>query len=278
MDFIFFIDRFPDLTKKSIDQGSIPTSAISLVNYFRSVFLLSNELRRENNILIYAINQFPESQESLIISIRGEKLRFLSPDERSTLFLFNNIIKIAQGNTHKKIDQRAIRQFAAGDFSLSTPGIRFKKGKITDVFEELSRIRLNSNIDESCRQKKHSFLVLMDHSKPDFSTVFLSDILTYIETKTKQQITINVKIEDIIPIIDQNSIILEVIGGSEEIHVLNENDKEHIFSFIQKNSYNLILQKNPVKDKKLFPWEQIILVQSLLDNKIDVKNSIEAIK
>jgi hypothetical protein len=268
MDFIFFVDRFPDLDKKSIDQGVIPTTAIALANYFRSVFLLSNDIRKNNNIFIYAVNQFPSTNESLIIGFHGKKLRFLSPDERTTLLLFNNILKIAQGNTHKKLDQRAVRQFRNGEFSQSTPGVRFKKGKINDLFQELIKYREELSTTEKFINQNKSTIVFFDHEQDTSSNTLISDLKTFFDTNKIVPMKNETQLVEIVPLVDDNAILVDFLFLDDQIIKLNDKEKEEFISFIINNCNLLVRHADPEIDRGLFPSEQILVLESLLDNRV----------
>ena len=95
MDFILIIERLPLLTKKEINNGDYPSNLSEIVSVIRNVFLLSNNIRKENNLIIFCSDQFNQDCRSLIILLEGNKLRYIAPDERTTIFILQKVLGVA---------------------------------------------------------------------------------------------------------------------------------------------------------------------------------------
>lgn len=138
MIFILLIDKFPELPKSDINSGNTPFLGLKLVGFLRNIFLLSNKMRTGNTFYIYCSNQFENKNGGLIIKIKGKELRFISPDERTTLLVFDKINLIISNKTNKqKIYQEKIEIFNKNLWAQSTPGIDIKRGNFSEIITEL---------------------------------------------------------------------------------------------------------------------------------------------
>ncbi|MFW9874212.1 MAG: hypothetical protein ACFFG0_13995 [Candidatus Thorarchaeota archaeon] len=114
-------------TKKEIDEGLTPLKVYELCSSIRETFCLSYSFRKNNNLHVYF------HEENLLISLIGNKLRYLGPDERSQALLllkaFNTV-----GGTDVLKEMKMIK---------STPGIYVRK-----FLEESSFISYLKSITE----------------------------------------------------------------------------------------------------------------------------------
>lgn len=128
MDYLIIIDKFPTLIKKEINEGDIPKQSIEISSILHSIFLLSNQMRKDNNLNIICINHFDEPKnKTLLVQIKGNELRYLSPDERVTLLILQKIFMVVDGKSNKKIYRRTIQDFKIGNKVQTTPGIKIQK-------------------------------------------------------------------------------------------------------------------------------------------------------
>lgn len=134
MDVILSLDKFPILSKTEINNGNIPPNGIIISNFLRSIFLLSNTLLHENNLILYCSNQFSSPPKGLIIYFYGANLRYLAPDERETLFLLLKIHKIITGEGGKKQEKKESEKFQKMQKAQSTPGTYVIRGGWEDIW------------------------------------------------------------------------------------------------------------------------------------------------
>ena len=138
MDVILTLDKFPLLSKLTINQGKLPNSSILISNFLRSTFLLSNTLLHDNNLIVFCSNHFSSSPKGLIVSFYGKKLRYLAPDERGTLFLLLKICRIISGEGGKKQEKKEAEKFRQFLKAQSTPGIYLKRGDFNNIWDMYS--------------------------------------------------------------------------------------------------------------------------------------------
>ncbi len=83
MPFSFFLTfpALPRFTKKDVDECNIGDDAAALCDAIRAVFFLSRSIRKERTLwLSFAADR-------ALVMMAGDALRYLGPDERSTLML-----------------------------------------------------------------------------------------------------------------------------------------------------------------------------------------------
>ena len=141
MDVILFMNQFPSLSKSQINEGNIPRETLKIADFLRSIFLLSNSLLHENNLVIYCQNQFPKAPHGLTLFFSGKRIRYLSPDERGIVFLLYKIHKILSGVGGKKQEKREFVRFQQFEKAQSTPGIYLKRGESGDMWNLLNEDR-----------------------------------------------------------------------------------------------------------------------------------------
>lgn len=95
-----------------------------LLRCVNSAFFLSNDIRR--NVELYLVLQ-GEPDPPKTIHIRGDELKYLNPDERSTGALIRNALMT-------KLDKNNPAEL------MSTPGIYISRNSFTETLEKLSSI------------------------------------------------------------------------------------------------------------------------------------------
>ncbi len=118
MNFILFISQLPPFSKRDIDNGITPPLVYEIIEACRCAFFLSHAIRTDVN---FALNIL---QENLFLCYRGEKLRYLGPDERSQALLLGKAVDLG-------------RSLADGQSKISTPGLRVWKGGYQSTVSEL---------------------------------------------------------------------------------------------------------------------------------------------
>lgn len=109
--FLLLVNNITLYSKNDIDKGKTPFEIYKLCSCIRETFCLSYSIRKNNTLYLYFQN------EHLLIQFKGEKLRYLGPDERSQALLLKKAINLAK---HYK-------NLIYKDWMKSTPGI-FVKG------------------------------------------------------------------------------------------------------------------------------------------------------
>ncbi|OLS15852.1 MAG: hypothetical protein RBG13Loki_0523 [Promethearchaeota archaeon CR_4] len=118
MNFILFITRLPSFSKRDIDLGNTPPLVYEIIEACRCAFFLSHAIRTDVNFALILL------QDDLLILYRGEKLRYLGPDERSQALLLGKAMDIG-------------RFLTVGQSKQSTPGLRVWKGGWKSILSEL---------------------------------------------------------------------------------------------------------------------------------------------
>ncbi len=112
-------------------------------------FLVSHGIRKDVTLHLVI-------QDQLILTLRGERLRHLNPDERSTAALLREALRLAQ-----EIPPSAARE--------STPGILVHRGSLGSLLQQLSTMAAVFVLDENGVSIRHAALppnpafVLSDH-------------------------------------------------------------------------------------------------------------------
>ncbi len=109
MNFILFISQLPSFSKRDIDAGNTPPLVYEVIEACRCAFSLSHAIRADVNFALDIL------QENLFLLYRGERLRYLGPDERSQALLLGKAVDLG-------------RSLAIGQSKQSTPGIHVWKG------------------------------------------------------------------------------------------------------------------------------------------------------
>ncbi|MCP4764219.1 MAG: hypothetical protein GY870_20770 [archaeon] len=232
MDFILLLEKLPMISKKDVNEGKIPIIGSKIASFLRNIFLISNGIRKENNIYIYCAHQFEENLEnhSLLVNINGNFLRYLSPDERVTLLILQKIILVSQGTSNKKIYKNPIKKFKTGEWVQSTPGIKIKNG----YFDELINSFQSDNY------------VLFNIKKNRINGF----------TELKEISDIN----ELASSINEKSMIIFDLG-------MNESDLEEIFAKINNTKNKTIINfSNNINAQHFFDYDIIGMLQVLYEN------------
>ncbi len=110
MPFSFFLafPALPRFTKKDVDACDVGEDAAILCDAIRAVFFLSRSIRKERTLwLSFAADR-------TMIKMAGDTLRYLGPDERSTLMLVDKAAGVLRSNPHS--------------WTESTPGVVCRTG------------------------------------------------------------------------------------------------------------------------------------------------------
>jgi hypothetical protein len=94
MPFSFFLvfPALPRFTKKDVDACDIGEEAAILCDVIRAVYFLSRSIRKERTLwLSFAANR-------ALVRMAGDTLRYLGPDERSTLMLIDKAADVLKAN------------------------------------------------------------------------------------------------------------------------------------------------------------------------------------
>ena len=231
MDFILIIDKLPLLTKNEINKGKYSSNLSEITSVIRNVFLLSNGIRKDNNLILFCSDQFNQGCESLIILFEGNKLRYIAPDERTTIFILQKVLGVALELSTKKIYQKDIKKFKNNEWANSTPGISIKKGKFFEIWE------LN-NADTI-------LLLNFKLNKSEISEKVSRDVLSDLEN-------ISMKINN-------STAILLNLNNNYEF------SKER-FDKIRERFDKIIIFENKEFHNNFYIWEQICLLQTIKAN------------
>ena len=102
-----------EITKKDIDVCAITPEWAGVCDDIRSVFFLSRSMRKERDAWFY----FTRSR--VLVTFNGSTLRYLGPDERSTLMLFEKALATVAGARHSPQHEPDEPRWIE-----STPGVR----------------------------------------------------------------------------------------------------------------------------------------------------------
>jgi tRNA pseudouridine-54 N-methylase len=235
MDFILIIERLSSLTKKEINNGDYPSNLSEIASIIRNVFLLSNNIRKDNNLIIFCTDQFDKDCKSLIIFFKGNKLRYIAPDERTTIFILQKVLDVALDLSTKKIYQKDIKKFKNNEWANSTPGISIKRSKCSEIWElynAKTMLLLN-------------FKLKINGINEKVSRVKLSDL---------ENISMN---------IDNSTAILLNLNNNSEF------SKEEFDKIICPNTQHIIIFENKKFQNNFFIWEQIGILQTIKSNTSD---------
>ncbi|MFX0175007.1 MAG: hypothetical protein ACFE85_02100 [Candidatus Hodarchaeota archaeon] len=110
VNFLLLIKNISSYSKKNIDQGDTPLDIYKLCSCIRETFCLSYSIRKENNLYLLFQDQ------KILIKFNGNRLKFLSSDERSqALLLYKALIKSSEiieiQNWHKSTPGIFVRKF-----------------------------------------------------------------------------------------------------------------------------------------------------------------------
>lgn len=234
MDFILIIERLPLLTKKEINNGDYPSNLSEIASVIRNVFLLSNNIRKENNLIIFCSDQFNQDCRSLIILLEGNKLRYIAPDERTTIFILQKVLGVALELSKKKIYQKDIKKFKNNEWANSTPGISIKRSEFIEIWELF-------NADTM-------LLLNIKFEKRGLSDE-ISDIASNLEILSMK--------------INKSTAILLNLDNNLEFN------EELLDKIILPKHKHIIIFKNKEIHNNFFIWEQIGILQTIKDNLSD---------
>lgn len=235
MDFILIIEKLPLLTKKEINKGDYPSNLSEIASVIRNVFLLSNKIRKENNLIIFCSDQFNQDCRSLIILLEGNKLRYIAPDERTTIFILQKVLGVALELSTKKIYQKDIKKFKNNEWANSTPGISIKRSEFIEIWELF-------NTDTM-------ILLNIIFENRELSDEISKNIASNLEI-------ISMKMNN------STAILLNLNNNLE----FNEDLLDKI---ICPNTQHIIIFKNKEIHDNFFIWEQIGILQTIKDNLSD---------
>ncbi|NMC05601.1 MAG: hypothetical protein GYA24_10330 [Candidatus Lokiarchaeota archaeon] len=109
--FLLSFPALPRFTKRDLDGGNIADDAAALCDAIRATFFLSRSIRKERTLwLAFAA-------DSALVRMAGATLRYLGPDERSTLMLVDKATDVL--DTHPG---------SPGKWIESTPGVSCMPG------------------------------------------------------------------------------------------------------------------------------------------------------
>jgi len=129
VNFLLFVKNITTYSKRDIDKGKTPLEIYKLCSCIRETFCLSYSIRNYNNLYLYFQN------EHLLIQFKGEKLKYLGPDERSQALLLKKAIDIA--NQYKSLIYK--------EWIKSTPGISVRGFKDYNIFYAFLKSILTGN-------------------------------------------------------------------------------------------------------------------------------------
>jgi tRNA pseudouridine-54 N-methylase len=202
-NFLLLYESISNYSKTDIDQGNTPFDIYKLCSCIRETFCLSYSIRKENNFYIFCHNG------NILIKFEGEKLRFLSSDERSQALLINKAINLS--TNIKKFD----------DWYKSTPGIYVRKFQKFKSFVNFIKILRTNNI-----------LIMNNFNKFDFK----------FEEIEFNQIRDSLNSLFIIPIYKNVEILnyaLNILKENEELNLLNLPKIESIENTILYINYKI---------------------------------------
>jgi hypothetical protein len=110
MPFSFFLSfpALPRFTKKDVDECNVSEDAAALCDAIRAVFFLSRSIRKERTLW------FSFAADRALVRMSGCALRYLGPDERSTLMLVDKAAGVLRSSPSRWIE--------------STPGVSCMSG------------------------------------------------------------------------------------------------------------------------------------------------------
>ncbi|MFX0041532.1 MAG: hypothetical protein ACFE8L_01355 [Candidatus Hodarchaeota archaeon] len=95
VNFLLFVKNITPYSKNDIDKGKTPLEIYKLCSCIRETFCLSYSIRKYNNLYLYF------QDEHLLIQFKGNKLKYLGPDERSQALLLKRAINMTE--QHKNL-------------------------------------------------------------------------------------------------------------------------------------------------------------------------------
>ncbi|MHA1339664.1 MAG: hypothetical protein ACTSRZ_06035 [Promethearchaeota archaeon] len=194
MKFCVFIHDLPYFNKKDVNSGNIPSQFLILNDLIRSIFLLSNNFRK-NNLLYIAVSgkifgkifNSKDNNTYNLIKLDGEKLRYITPDERVNLLIIQKIFNILNyfnffnlnplnknenkepkknryyNNRKSQIYAKKFKIYKEGKWSESTPGVLVKNFKelpllCNEIFYNIDKVVLiGNNFQEQLDKLKHFY-------------------------------------------------------------------------------------------------------------------------
>jgi len=127
-DFLLINEAFINFSKRDIDNGNTPQEIYSICSCIRTTFCISYGIKKNNNLYLYF------QKENVLIKFKGQKLRYLGPDERNQALLLKKAFN--------KIDHRSINK--NNSWIESTPGIYVMK--LSNISSFLSFLKKYKNI------------------------------------------------------------------------------------------------------------------------------------
>jgi len=228
MDYTLILKKIPMLTKNDLNLGTYSCRLSILSSIIRNIFLLSNSIRKENNLDILCINQFENGKKSLLIRFNGKSIRYLSPDERNILFLLQKIFDIIHKKTKAKLYRNQIINFQNEEWAQSTPGIKFKRYNLDQFFQTL--------------RNKDIILLLMDLNY--YQSIIQKDIEQINNlTHFSEKITKNPETE------------IFLVDDSEFI--------QNLLSSTLNYTINLSFYNESDVNQNYFVWELILILQAI---------------
>ena len=151
VNFLILVKNITNYSKNDIDRGSTPLGIYELCSCIRETFCLSYSIRKNNTLYLYFQN------EQTIIMFKGDKLRYLGPDERSQVLLLKRAINVSQKLTN----------LIEKDWVKSTPGILVRRVTDNTFFYNFWK----SNFKGNC------YLIVDkdQYSREEFDLSFLSN-------------------------------------------------------------------------------------------------------
>lgn len=86
VNFLLLVEDVINYSKENVDKGETPHNVYKLCSCIREAFCLSYTIRKDNNLYIYYQTEY------LLIKLKGDKLRYLGPDERSQALLLQKVL------------------------------------------------------------------------------------------------------------------------------------------------------------------------------------------
>ena len=118
VNFLLLVKNLTNYNKKDIDVGKTPLEIYKICSCLRETFCLSYAIRKENNLFLYFQN------EGVLIKFKGNRLKYLGPDERSQALLLR-----------KALDKiNLVNSSDIEDWRKSTPGIHIRKFSNNESF------------------------------------------------------------------------------------------------------------------------------------------------
>ena len=111
VNFFVLFKSLISFSKKDIDVGKTPSEIYKICSCVRETFCLSYAIRKNNNLYLYFFN------ERILIELKGTKLKFLGPDERSQALLLRKSLEKLQN----------LPNFENLGWIKSTPGFKIRR-------------------------------------------------------------------------------------------------------------------------------------------------------